>query len=141
MMKTRVAALSAFWAVAAAKTKDTATPPMGWNSYNHYGCSPTEQIMKENAQGLIDTGLASLGYDYVTTDCGWPTSERDSEGRLQWDPELFPSGGPALGEYIHGLGLKFGVYSGGGYYQCGSEDLLASLGMCSHALNATIRVC
>jgi alpha-galactosidase len=70
---------------------------------------------------LANAGLAALGYVYVTPDCGWMTSERDaSTGELVWNATLFPSGGPALGEYIHGLGLRFGVYSGGGYYQCDS---------------------
>lgn len=104
------------------------TPPMGWNSYNYYGCNPTEDIMHTNAQGLVDLGLADLGYEYVTTDCGWMAADRDSENRLQWNTDLFPSGGQALGDFIHGLGLKFGLYSGAGYYQCGSTDLPASLG-------------
>ncbi|XXG99926.1 centromere/microtubule-binding protein cbf5 [Hypoxylon texense] len=111
------------------------TPPMGWNSYNYYNCYPSEEIMKTNAQGLVDLGLADLGYVYVTTDCGWMSRDRDSEGRLQWNSTLFPSGGPALGEYIHGLGLKFGLYSGAGYYQCGSTDLPASLGMALQRLS------
>ncbi|KAI1463681.1 carbohydrate-binding module family 35 protein [Daldinia caldariorum] len=104
------------------------TPPMGWNSYNYYNCYPNEDIIKSNAKGVVDLGLADLGYKYVTTDCGWMTRDRDSEGRLQWNIELFPSGGKALGDYIHSLNLKFGLYSGAGYYQCGSTDLPASLG-------------
>lgn len=107
----------------------TSAPPMGWNSYNYYGCSPNENIIKTNAQGLVDLGLAGVGYTVVTTDCGWPAPDRDVNGRLQFNPTLFPSGPVALGEYIHGLGLKFGLYSGGGYLQCGSTDLPASLGM------------
>ncbi|KAI0022446.1 glycoside hydrolase superfamily [Xylariomycetidae sp. FL0641] len=106
----------------------TDTPPMGWNSYNYYACNPTEDIIKSNAQGLVDLGLADLGYKYVTTDCGWMTTDRDSEDRLQWNTSIFPSGGQALGDYLHGLELKFGLYSGAGYYQCGSTDLPASLG-------------
>ncbi|ORY57530.1 glycoside hydrolase superfamily [Pseudomassariella vexata] len=101
---------------------------MGWNSYNYYGCRPSEDIMVSNAQGLVDLGLADLGYTSVTTDCGWPSRDRDSEGRIQWNETLFPSGGPALGQFIHGLGLEFGLYSGAGYLQCGSTDLPASLG-------------
>ncbi|KAI1803478.1 carbohydrate-binding module family 35 protein [Daldinia bambusicola] len=104
------------------------TPPMGWNSYNYYNCYINESIIKSNAQGLVDLGLADLGYTYVTTDCGWMTRDRDSEGRLQWDTRLFPSGGNGLGDYLHSRDLKFGLYSGAGYYQCGSTDLPASLG-------------
>ncbi|KAI0125582.1 glycoside hydrolase superfamily [Xylariales sp. AK1849] len=111
-----------------ATTVRTTTPPMGWNSYNYYGCAPTEEIITTNAQGLVDLGLAALGYIYVTTDCGWLSRDRDEEGRLQWNETLFPSGGKALGDFVHGLGLQFGLYSGAGYLQCGSSDLPASLG-------------
>lgn len=112
-----------------ARNIKTTTPLMGWNSYNHYNCAPTEAIIKANAKGLIDTGLAKLGYTYVTPDCGWMTNRRNpATGELVWDPKTFPSGGKSLGDYIHGLGLKFGLYSGAGYYQCGSTDLPASLG-------------
>ena len=112
------------------KTVKSPTPPMGWNSYNHYNCFPNEEIIKINAKGLVDLGFLDLGYSIVTVDCGWPSRDRDSEGRLQWNETLFPSGPKALGEYIHDLGLEFGLYSGAGYLQCGSEDIPASLGMC-----------
>jgi hypothetical protein len=105
-----------------------AGPPMGWNSYNSFGCNPSEDRIKESAQGLIDLGLRDVGYDGVTVDCGWPSNKRDAEGKLVWNPELFPSGGKALGDFIHGLGLRYGLYSGAGYLQCGSEDIPASLG-------------
>lgn len=111
---------------AASKTVRSKTPPMGWNSYNHYGCNPTEAIMHSNAQGLVNLGFLKLGYDTVTTDCGWPAKSRDSKGQMQWNTALFPSGGPALGNFLHSLGLKFGLYSGGGYLQCGSTTLPAS---------------
>ncbi|KAJ0158002.1 putative alpha-galactosidase D [Colletotrichum tanaceti] len=106
----------------------TPTPQMGWNSYNYYNCYPSEAIIKDNAHALVDTGLAEAGYTTVTTDCGWPARDRDADGRLVWNPDLFPSGGgKELGDYIHDLGLKYGVYSGGGYFQCGSTDQPASL--------------
>ncbi|KAG8361334.1 putative alpha-galactosidase D [Fusarium venenatum] len=110
------------------KTVRSPTPPMGWNSYNHYNCYPSEDIIKINAKGLVDLGFLDLGYSIVTVDCGWPSRDRDSEGRLQWNETLFPSGPKALGEYIHDLGLEFGLYSGAGYLQCGSYDIPASLG-------------
>jgi alpha-galactosidase len=115
--------------LASATLHRTTTPPMGWNSYNYYNCYPNEEIIKTNAKGLVDLGLSALGYQYVTTDCGWMQRDRDANGRLVWDRNLFPSGGgKELGDYLHGLGLKYALYSGAGYYQCGSEDLPASLG-------------
>lgn len=89
------------------------------------------QIIKENAQGLVDLGLAEKGYTMVTTDCGWPSSNRTNDGKITWNSTLFPSGFPALGEYIHGLGLEFGLYSGAGKWQCSTDEtsfLQASLG-------------
>jgi len=105
------------------------TPIMGWNSYNAYNCNPTQNIIESNARGLVDRGLSKLGYEYVTPDCGWMTTSRNASGQLQWNRTTFPSGGEGLGKFLHDLGLKFGLYSGGGYFQCGSKDLPASLGM------------
>ncbi|KAF1850408.1 carbohydrate-binding module family 35 protein [Cucurbitaria berberidis CBS 394.84] len=113
---------------AAARTVRSPTPPMGWNSYNTWNCSPSEEKIKQSAQGLIKLGLDKVGYKFVTVDCGWPSRDRDADGKLQWNATLFPSGGKALGDFIHGLGLDFGLYSGAGYLQCGSTDLPASLG-------------
>ena len=94
------------------------TPPMGWNSYNAYSCSPNETVIHSNADALISLGLADLGYQYVTTDCGWTLPDRAANGELTWNEERFPSGFPALGEYIHDLGLLFGVYSDSGIKMC-----------------------
>lgn len=113
---------------ASATTIRSSTPPMGWNSYNYYNCYPTETIMKTNAAGLVSLGFSAVGYDLVTTDCGWSDTYRNSSGNLVWTPSLFPSGGQALSDYIHGLGLKFGMYSGAGHFQCGSTNQPASLG-------------
>lgn len=112
---------------AAARTVRSPTPPMGWNSYNTWNCLPSEDKIKTSAQGLIDLGLDKAGYNFVTVDCGWPSEDRDAEGKLQWNETLFPSGGKALGDFIHGLGLDFGLYSGAGYLQCGSEALPSTL--------------
>ncbi|KAJ5301527.1 hypothetical protein N7508_006390 [Penicillium antarcticum] len=93
-------------------------PPMGWNTYNHYSCSPNETIVRSNAKALVDLGLEKLGYRYVTTDCGWTVADRLANGSLTWNETLFPSGFPALGEYIHDLGLLFGVYEDAGIKTC-----------------------
>lgn len=114
--------------IVSAATVRTSTPLMGWDSYNYYNCYPSEEIIETNAAALVSLGLEKLGYTYVTTDCGWNADYRDSSGHLVWNSTLFPSGGEALGEYIHNLGLKFGMYSGAGHYQCGSTDQPGSLG-------------
>jgi hypothetical protein len=117
-----------FGLLAAGKTVRSQSPPMGWNSYNTWSCSPSEDKIKQSTEGLIALGLDKVGYNFITVDCGWPSRDRDSKGRLQWNATLFPSGGKALGDFIHNLGLDFGLYSGAGYLQCGSTDLPASLG-------------
>ena len=106
------------------------TPPMGWNSYNHYACLPNQSIIESNAKAVVDLGLADLGYDYVTCDCGWTLPDRALDGTLPWNASLFPAGFPAMGSYIHSLGLKFGVYSDGGIQMCmnGLPNQTGSLG-------------
>ena len=76
--------------------------------------------MHENAQALVDTGLADLGYRYVTIDCGWGVEDRLPNGTITWNPQLFPQGFPAMGQYLHDLGLLFGVYGDSGILLCGS---------------------
>ncbi|KAJ5600931.1 hypothetical protein N7450_001998 [Penicillium hetheringtonii] len=93
---------------------------MGWNSYNHYACSPNETIVKSNPKALVDLGLDKVGYRYVTIDCGWTIPDRVN-GSLTWNETNFPSGFPAIGEYIHGLGLLFGVYEDAGIRSCQTQ--------------------
>ncbi|XHF98879.1 hypothetical protein AWENTII_002413 [Aspergillus wentii] len=104
------------------------TPPMGWNTYNHYNCQPNESIVHSNAQALLDLDLAPLGYRYVTTDCGWTVSDRLPNGSVTWNETTFPSGFPALGRWLHERGLLFGVYEDSGVKLCGSPpDQVGSL--------------
>ncbi|MFC9330993.1 glycoside hydrolase family 27 protein, partial [Kitasatospora sp. NPDC057015] len=87
------------------------TPPMGWNSWNKYGCSVTEAKVKAEADAIVASGLKDAGYSYVTVDDCWMASSRDAvTGGLVADATKFPSGMKALGDYIHGKGLKFGIY-------------------------------
>ncbi|KAL2851021.1 alpha-galactosidase D [Aspergillus pseudoustus] len=96
------------------------TPQMGWNTYNQYNCFPNESIVHENAQALVDTGLADFGYRYVTIDCGWSVEDRLPNGTITWNETLFPQGFPALGQFLHDLGLLFGAYGDSGILLCGS---------------------
>ncbi|KAH7906759.1 glycoside hydrolase family 27 protein [Hygrophoropsis aurantiaca] len=108
------------------------TPVMGWNPYNAFLCDTTEEQYRVAAQNLISTGLKDAGYQYFNLDCGWQGTNRTAEGTFTWNATRFPSGIPALAEYAHDLGFKFGVYSDAGYYSCdfvgGTAHWLGSLG-------------
>ena len=94
-------------------------PPMGWNSWNTFGGDINEDVVKETARAIVDTGLRDAGYQYVVIDDCWSVhSGRDENGRLIPNPEKFPSGMKALADYIHSLGLKFGIYSCDGSHTC-----------------------
>src|SRR6188768_3556333 len=86
------------------------TPPMGWNSWNTFGCNINESLIRGMADSIVNTGMRDAGYQYVVVDDCWMNPNRDSSGNLQSDPTRFPSGMKALGDYIHGKGLKFGIY-------------------------------
>ncbi|GAA2378677.1 glycoside hydrolase family 27 protein [Dactylosporangium salmoneum] len=86
------------------------TPPMGWNSWNTFGCNINEALIRQMADAIVSSGLRDLGYQYVVVDDCWFNPNRDSSGNLQGDPSRFPSGMQSLGDYLHGLGLKFGLY-------------------------------
>jgi alpha-galactosidase len=86
-----------------------ATPPMGWNSWNNFGCSPSESLLKGVADAFVSSGMAAVGYQYVNIDDCW-MSGRDSSGNLVADASKFPSGIKALADYMHGKGLKLGIY-------------------------------
>jgi alpha-galactosidase len=86
------------------------TPPMGWNSWNTFGCNINETLIRQHADAIVNSGMRDLGYQYVVVDDCWFNPNRDSAGNLQGDPTRFPSGMKALGDYLHSRGLKFGLY-------------------------------
>ncbi|MEA2352857.1 MAG: alpha-galactosidase, partial [Thermoleophilaceae bacterium] len=94
------------------------TPPMGWNSWYTARCDVTEEDVLRNAHGLVDSGMAALGYDYVNVDGCWEALERDQNGELAANPQTFPSGMAALGRAIHAMGLRFGIYTSAGFTIC-----------------------
>ncbi|KAI3453235.1 hypothetical protein Pfo_009898 [Paulownia fortunei] len=107
------------------------TPPMGWNSWNHFNCMIDEKIIKETADALVSTGLAKLGYKFVNIDDCWAEISRDDKGYLVPKKSTFPSGMKALADYVHSKGLKLGIYSDAGYYTC-SKKMPGSLGHEEH---------
>ncbi|XP_039346578.1 alpha-N-acetylgalactosaminidase-like isoform X4 [Mauremys reevesii] len=104
------------------------TPPMGWLPWERFRCNTdcktdpgnciSEYLIKAMADKMAEDGWKELGYEYVNLDDCWSAKERDSQGRLQPDPDRFPSGIKALADYIHSKGLKFGIYSDMGNYTC-----------------------
>jgi alpha-galactosidase len=86
-----------------------ATPPMGWNSWNTFQCNMDEQLIKQMADTMVSSGMQAVGYQYVNIDDCWMDG-RDSSGKLRWNTSKFPSGIPALADYVHQKGLKLGIY-------------------------------
>jgi alpha-galactosidase len=94
-----------------------ATPPMGWNSWNRFGCDVSESLVREVADALVSSGMRDAGYRYVVIDDCWQV-RRDEAGRIVPDPDRFPSGMKGLSGYLHGKGLQFGLYSDAGTATC-----------------------
>jgi len=94
------------------------TPPMGWNSWNTFGVEIDEQLIMEMADILVESGMKEAGYEYIVIDDGWEALKRDSLGNLVPDPQKFPSGMKAVGDYIHSKGLKFGIHNCAGTLTC-----------------------
>jgi alpha-galactosidase len=96
------------------------TPPMGWNSWNKFGCDISEKLIRETADAMVKSGLRDAGYVYINLDDCWH-GERDANGFIQADLVRFPSGIKVLADYIHSEGLKIGIYSDAGAYTCGKK--------------------
>ena len=94
------------------------TPPMGWNSWNRFGCDISEQLIRETADAIVASGMRDAGYVYVNIDDCWEAPARDANGDLVTEPARFPSGMKALADYVHGKGLKLGIYSSAGTGTC-----------------------
>lgn len=94
------------------------TPPLGWNSWNSFGCGITEAQVRQAADAMVSSGMRDAGYRYVVVDDCWFDPQRDAQGNLRANPTKFPSGMKALGDYIHSKGLKFGIYQVPGERTC-----------------------
>jgi alpha-galactosidase len=117
---------------AAPETVLAPLPPMGFNTWNKFGCNVDERLIRETADAMVETGMLAAGYRYLVIDDCWQVS-RDTNGRIVADPERFPGGMKALADYVHGKGLLFGLYTDLGPKTCagrpgslGFEDLDAA---------------
>ncbi|HMH69473.1 MAG TPA: glycoside hydrolase family 27 protein, partial [Pinirhizobacter sp.] len=91
------------------------TPPMGWNSWNHFAGRITDADVRAMADAMVATGMRDAGYVYVNIDDTWE-GKRDASGNIQSN-EKFPDM-KALADYVHGKGLKLGIYSSPGPITC-----------------------
>jgi alpha-galactosidase len=94
------------------------TPPMGWNDWNTFGCNVNAQLVEQTADTIVSSGLQAAGYQYVNIDDCWMASARSSSGHLVPDPVKFPGGITAVANYVHGKGLKLGIYESAGTATC-----------------------
>jgi alpha-galactosidase len=103
-----------------AQGNDTAlTPPMGWNSWNHFACNVTAADVRSAADAIVSSGMKSAGYVYVNIDDCWQ-GKRDAQGVIHPN-EKFPDM-KGLSDYFHGQGLKLGIYSSPGPKTCAEHE-------------------
>lgn len=94
------------------------TPPMGWMTWNMFKGDISEQLIKEIADAMVESGLRDAGYKYVFIDDLWQGG-RDNRNNIIPDPKKFPNGIKALADYVHSKGLKLGIYSDAAQLTCG----------------------
>ena len=95
------------------------TPPMGWNSWNHFACKVSDAIVRAQADAMVSSGMKAAGYEYVNIDDCWEGA-RDSKGTIHPNAK-FPDM-RALADYVHSKGLKLGIYSSPGPKTCAGYE-------------------
>lgn len=95
------------------------TPPMGWNSWNHFATKVDDTVIRGAADALVSSGMKDAGYIYVNIDDSWEGG-RDGDGNITTNKK-FPDM-KALADYVHSKGLKIGIYSSPGPKTCGGWE-------------------
>jgi alpha-galactosidase len=114
-----VLAVSHSPAAKAQSTQLAATPPMGWNSWNHFAGKVTDADVRAAADAMVASGMRDAHYIYINVDDTWE-GERDAQGIIHPNSR-FPDM-KALGDYVHSKGLKFGIYSSPGPKTCAGYE-------------------
>lgn len=91
------------------------TPPMGWNSWNVWAGAVNADRVRAAADWMVKSGLAAHGFQYVNIDDCWE-GQRAANGDIQTNSRFGDM--KALADYVHGLGLKLGIYSSPGPKTC-----------------------
>jgi alpha-galactosidase len=99
--------------------KVAATPPMGWNSWNHFAEKIDDATVRAQADALVSTGMKGAGYVYINIDDTWQ-GQRNAQGEIQANGK-FPDM-KALADYVHSKGLKLGIYSSPGPKTCANYE-------------------
>lgn len=92
-----------------------ATPPMGWNSWNHFADAVNDADVRSAADAMVSNGMKAAGYEYINIDDTWE-GKRDAQGFIHPNSK-FPDM-KALADYVHSNGLKLGIYSSPGPKTC-----------------------
>ena len=96
-------------------TDIAATPPMGWNSWNHFHRNVDDATIRAQAEAMVSSGMRDAGYSYINIDDTWE-GERDSSGIIHSNSK-FPDM-KALADFVHSKGLNIGIYSSPGPKTC-----------------------
>jgi alpha-galactosidase len=96
-----------------------ATPPMGWNSWNHFACKVTAADIRATADAIASNGMKQAGYTYVNIDDCWQ-GKRDAQGNIRANQRFGDM--KALADYVHSKGLKIGIYSSPGPKTCAGYE-------------------
>jgi alpha-galactosidase len=96
------------------------TPPMGWNSWNKFAGRVTDADVRGMADAMASNGMKEAGYIYVNIDDTWEGASRDAQGNITTNTK-FPDM-KALADYVHGKGLKIGIYSSPGPNTCAGYE-------------------
>jgi alpha-galactosidase len=99
--------------------KISLTPPLGWNSWNCWGLSVSDEKVRQSSLAMKSSGLIDHGWSYINIDDGWE-DKHDKDGKILTNskfPNMF-----SLCNYVHSLGLKIGIYSSPGTQTCGGYE-------------------
>src|SRR5215469_3961995 len=101
-------------------------PPMGWSSWNSFSNTVNSSVVMDQAKAMAANGMKKAGYQYINIDEGWWLGQRDADGNIVVDANAWPAIAATdkpgdmsnIVRFIHGLGLKAGIYTDAGRDGC-----------------------